>query len=323
MNACLLGYNIKNMKYNKSQIASVLCFVIGFLLTMDIGKAQAVNKYEKGKELRLLVIGNSFSRNATLYLPQLAAEGGHKFVIRKAEISGSPLKKHWDAVEAAEANPDDPKGKPYNGKSLKMLLMNGEWDIITMQQASTHSAYPESYYPYINHLYNFIKKFQPNAEVVIHQTWPYREDAKYFSRIAAEERAKSAREMWEKSRMAYHKVAKEFNMRIIPTGDAFWSVSSDPNWKFVPDANYNFENPVYPELPNEKNSLNAGYSWTKTEKIKLDANHANHAGSYLGALVWYSFLFKESPVNLKFVPDGVNQNFAAYLRKIAWGTVIQ
>ncbi len=311
------------MKYNKSQIISILCFVVGFLFIIDTVTAQAVNKYEKGKELRLLVIGNSFSRNATLYLPQLAAEGGHKLVIRKAEISGSPLKKHWDAVEAAEANPDDPKGRPYGGKSLKMLLMDGEWDIITMQQASTQSAYPESYYPYINHLYNFIKKFQPNAEIVIHQTWPYREDAKYFSKITAEERAKNAPEMWEKSRAAYHKAAKEFNMRIIPTGDAFWTVSSDPNWKFVRDTDYNFENPVYPELPNEKNSLNAGYSWTKSKKLKLDANHASPAGSYLGALTWYSFLFRESPVNLKFVPDNVPEDFAKHLRETASKTVLK
>ncbi|ADY51286.1 hypothetical protein Pedsa_0710 [Pseudopedobacter saltans DSM 12145] len=306
------------MKHYKSYILSLLCFTIGILCIIYTVKAED----EKGKELRLLVIGNSFSRNATLYLPQLAAEGGHKLVMQKAEISGSPLKMHWDAVEIAEVNPDDPKGKPYNGKSLKMLLMNGGWDIITMQQASTHSAYPESYYPYINNLYNFIKKFQPAAEIVIHQTWSYREDASYFSRISEEERANSAQEMWEKSRMAYHKVAKEFNLRIIPTGDAFWQVSSDSKWKFIPDANFNFKNAVYPELPKEKNSLNVGYSWTKNKKLKLDANHANQAGCYLGALIWYSFLFRESPFNLKFVPENVSQDFAEHLRETASKTVL-
>ncbi|WP_353140670.1 DUF4886 domain-containing protein [Pseudopedobacter sp.] len=307
------------MKYSKIPVISILCFIIGLLFTIDPVKAQVENKNEK--EIRLLVIGNSFSRNATLYLPQLAVEGGHKLIIQKAEISGSPLKKHWELVEIAASNPDDPEGKPYKGKSLKMLLMDGKWDIVTLQQASTYSAYSDSYYPYINYLYNFIKKFQPNAEIVIHQTWPYRKDAKYFSRVTAEERAKSAQEMWAKSRIAYHKVAKELNMRIIPVGDAFWEVSSDHKWKFVPDIDYNFENPIYPELPNEKNSLNVGYSWTKNKKLKLDANHANQAGCYLGALIWYSFLFRESPVNLKFVPENVSQDFAAYLRAVAWKTV--
>src|SRR5690606_22687863 len=127
-----------NMKNKKNQIVRLLCFIIGFLCMGAAVQAQMANKEEK--ELRLLVIGNSFSRNATLYLPRLAKEVGHKLVIQKAEISGASLKRHWDAVEVAEADPEDPKGRPYGGKSLKMLLREGKWDIITMQQASTYSA---------------------------------------------------------------------------------------------------------------------------------------------------------------------------------------
>jgi len=308
-----------NMKNRKNQLVGLLCFIVGFLCIGDIVQAQVANKKEK--ELRLLVIGNSFSRNATLYLPQLAEEGRHKLVIQKAEISGASLKRHWDAVEVAEADPEDPKGRPYSGKSLRMLLRESKWDIITMQQASTYSAYADSYHPYIDQLYRFIKELQPNAEIVMHQTWAYRSDAKYFSRISEEKRAKSSQEMWEKSREAYHKMADKFGLRIIPTGDAFWAVSSDPTWRFVPDDKYNFVNPVYPELPNEKNSLNTGYAWTKNKKFKLDANHANTAGCYLGALTWYSFLFKESPVHLKFVPEGISQEFAKHLQHVAWQTV--
>jgi len=249
------------MKFCKRVLIFFL-FPAALLLLAATGNSQPSNQgnlAENDKPLRILVIGNSFSRNATLYLPQLAEEGGHKLTIQKAEISGATLQMHWDAVKIAESNPDIPKGKPYNGKSLKMLLMMGDFDFITFQQASTLSAYPKSYKPFIDELYNFVRKYQPKAEILIHQTWAYRKDAKSFSKITDDERAQSSEEMWKKSRAAYHKVAKELNARIIPTCDAFQTVNSSRKWGFVIDEKFNFEKPTYPELPNQNNSLNVGY----------------------------------------------------------------
>ena len=68
--------------------------------------------------LRLFLIGNSFSQNATRYLPQLSKEAGHELVIGRAEIGGSSLQRHWDHAEAAERNQEDPNGKPYGGKFI-------------------------------------------------------------------------------------------------------------------------------------------------------------------------------------------------------------
>jgi hypothetical protein len=313
---------LENMKYDKKKLTGFI-FFIGLWFMLGTGIAQTRNNDLPGRDkvLRLLVIGNSFSRNATLYLPQLANEGGYRLIIEKAEISGGPLKTHWNAVETSEMNENDPKGKPYNGKSLKTLLSENVWDIVTMQQGSVVSADADTYNPYITNLYNFIRKLQPHAEIVIHQTWAYRKDARGFSKIRGEERAKDQREMWEKSRETYHSVADQLGLRIIPTGDAFWEVSSDSKWAYQKDPDFNFSKPVYPELPDQKNSLNVGYTWAKNKTFKLDANHANNAGCYLGALTWYSFLFGKSPANLKFVPEDVSQDFAEYLRKVAWKAV--
>ncbi|MDQ3813130.1 MAG: DUF4886 domain-containing protein [Armatimonadota bacterium] len=137
----------------------------------------------QARTVRLFVIGNSFSGNATRYLPQLAKEGGHELIIGRAELGGCPLERHWSHVEAAEANPDDPKGKPYGGKSLREKLSAGTWDIVTIQQYSMFSSDVETYRPYAQKLRDFIKKLQPQAEVVMHQTWAYRSDAKTFGNI--------------------------------------------------------------------------------------------------------------------------------------------
>ncbi|GAB4020029.1 DUF4886 domain-containing protein [Spirosoma koreense] len=266
------------------------------------------------------MIGNSFSQNASKYLPQLSKEGGHQLIIGRAELGGSSLQRHWDHVAAAEQNPDDPKGKPYAGKSLKMLLSEGVWDVVTIQQASILSGDVETYRPYARKLYDYVKKLQPNATVVFHQTWAYRIDSKDFSQIATNDSAKTSQEMWEKSRAAYHTVADELGIPIIPTGDAFWRINSMAKWAYKKDDVFNFSHPQSPNLPNQTHSLNAGYRWDKG-KLAFDSHHASAAGCYLGGLVWYSFLFNESPVKLTFYPEEIDQAFAKQLRKTAWSTV--
>ncbi len=49
----------------------------------------------------------------------------------------------------------------------------------------------------------------------------------------------------------------------------------------------------------------------------MDGHHANLAGEYLGACVWFECLFGESPVGNKFIPDGLDPQYAALLQSVA------
>lgn len=269
--------------------------------------------------LRVLLIGNSFSQNATRYLNQIAEEGGFSLSIGRAELGGCSLQRHWDSVAV---NIQDPlKGRPYKGKSLKELLSDGKWDVITIQQFSLLSGDQKTYQPYAKQLFNFIMVSQPQAEVVVHQTWPYRNDAKSFGKIDGEKRAKSQKEMWKKSRTAYHKLAKDLGgLRIVPVGDAFYDVAIDKRWSFKKDGSFDFQNPVQPHLPTELNSLNVGYSW-KNGQLRFDPNHANDAGCYLAGLIWYGFLFQQDPEEISFLPKGIPADFAGYLKRTAAQTL--
>lgn len=295
----------KKVNHTKKILLLISCFVTG----LSFGQTAP-------KSLRLFIIGNSFSQNATAYLPNFAKEKGVELRLGRAELGGHSLAQHWSYVEAAEANPEDPKGKPYKGKSLRMLLSDGTWDVVTLQQASYYSSDLESYIPYAKKLYDYIKKLQPNAEIIIHQTWAYRSDALKFGRITEGNLAKDQTEMWEKSRAAYHTIAGQLKIRIMPVGDAFYTVASDKVFGFKKDAGFDYANPVYPNLPDQVNSMNMGYSW-KDNKLAFDPNHANEAGRYLGSLIWYGVLFKKSPLKLEYVPDKVTPEFAAYLKTIA------
>ncbi|GEO04685.1 DUF4886 domain-containing protein [Adhaeribacter aerolatus] len=271
---------------------------------------------DKNKPLRLFIIGNSFSQNAARYLPQLVKENGGALIIGRAELGGCSLQRHWEIAAAYEADPNEPAGKQYKGKSLKMLLSEGQWDVVTIQQNSMNSSDVETYRPYARKLYDYIKAIQPQAEIVMHQTWAYRIDSKNFGLVQKEQHAQTQREMWEKSRAAYHTIADELKVRLMPVGDAFYQVSSNSKWGYQVDEKYDFANPVAPNLPNQSNSLHVGYTW-KDNKLGFDSNHANAAGEFLGSLVWYASLFNQSPTKVKFVPEQVPADFAHYLKKVA------
>lgn len=293
---------------------SLRLFLAVLVLTLGVSLAAA-------RTLRLFVIGNSFSNNATHFLPQLAQAGGHELIMRGAQTGGCSFERHWNALEADLAHPGDAKGKIYGGKSLREIMGAESWDVITTQQYSLHSSDATTYRPFARKLFEHLKAVQPRAEIVLHQTWAYRADASKFGQIGGGKNAADNREMWEKSRAAYWQVAKEVRARVIPTGDAFWRVNSDPKWSYRPDAAFDFKGAVKPALPSQTYSLHVGYRWGKDGKLGKDANHANVAGEYLGALVWYGFLFGESPEKLAFVPPGIAPEFAAHLRHVAWEVV--
>jgi hypothetical protein len=284
-----------------------------FTLNSEYAKAITV----KNDSLRLFLIGNSFSQNATRYLPQLADEGRHPLKIGRAELGGCSLQRHWEIAEAAEKNPDDPKGKAYNGKSLRELLSAGSWDVITIQQNSMNSGDTTTFMPYARKLVDLARSIQPNAKIIMQQTWAYRVDAKKFTQTADNKFASSAVEMWQKSRAAYHKVAKDLGVILFPVGDAFWLVNSNPKAAYTPDLKFDVSNAVYPNLPDQKNSLHVGYKYNNSQKLDFDANHANEAGCYLAGLVWYAVLFKESPAKLRFRPEQVSEDFAKVLKSNA------
>jgi len=266
--------------------------------------------------LHLFVIGNSFSQNATTFLPQMAKEMGKNLIIGRAELGGHSLEQHWGYVEKFEKDSTDVKGKPYGGKSLKMLLSRGTWDVVTIQQYSYLSSDSSSYNPYAKKLVDYIKKLQPNAEIVIHQTWAYRADAKKFGRVGPAQLAKNQLEMWQKSREAYRKLAKQFNARLLPVGDAFEEVATNKKYGYKKDTTFNFEHPVASNLPDQTHSINVGYFWNKQE-LAFDPNHANDAGKYLGGLIWYGILFKDSPKKIRFKPASVSDDFKSYLLEVA------
>ncbi len=285
----------------------------------------------QGKEVSVLAVGNSFSANALRQFSELVRASGNRVVATNAMIGGCDFERHMRHADAFERDPADPEGRPYPGKlSLKDLLTARAWDFVTIQQASPKSFRPETYQPHVGRLIAMIRRYAPQAEIVIHQTWAYRDDHRWFL-----ERAKYAEEpenpdvMYRKVRAAYDGLARETGFRLIPCGDAMELARQDPAWgRFVPDAAFDPATAVYPALPQERRALHAGYSWRRNEKtgqhtLGKDAFHANTAGEYLLGCVWLEFFFRQSAVGNGFVPKTMTAEDAAILQRVAHRTVTE
>jgi len=280
----------------------------------------------EAKAVKVLAVGNSFSGNALTYFKDIVVASGHQVVATNAMIGGCDFERHMRHADAFEANPGDPEGRPYPGKkSLKDLLTAQRWDFVTIQQASPKSFKPETFQPHVSRLVAYIKKYAPQAEIVIHQTWAYRDDHPFWGL-----KDFNTDVMYKAVRRAYDGLAAETGFRLVPCGDAMEAARRDPAWgKFQPDPGFDPNTAVYPSLPKaEKRSLHGGYSWKKDAKtgaFKLgwDKFHANANGCYLLGCVWFEFFFGQSAVGNTFVPKGVAAEDAAILQRVAHRVVTE
>ena len=64
-------------------------------------------------------------------------------------------------------------------RSIQSALAMGEWDIITMQQASGYSGQYETIKPHLERLVAVVKKAQPQAHLAWHITWSYSTASKH------------------------------------------------------------------------------------------------------------------------------------------------
>ncbi|OGV41628.1 MAG: hypothetical protein A2X48_13495 [Lentisphaerae bacterium GWF2_49_21] len=295
-----------------------------------------------GKTIKILLIGNSFSQNATEYLPKLVESQGNSLILGHAELGGCSLEKHWGMVEKFEANPADKESKYYNKKSLKEMLEGDKWDIVTMQQHSWLSYDIKTYQPFATKLADFIRKHAPQAKIYLQETWAYRKDDMGLlkkTNITPEQ-------MYVKLNGNYAKIANEIKAdKIIPSGTAFQNIGQDPRWLLELQENVDKAAFKYPDLPLQKHSLIRGWGWTKKDgksstsltakeieeraagkdkggdyELTYDAKHCNSFGKYMLALVWYETIYGEL-TKPAFKPADIPEADAAIIREYAHKTV--
>ena len=181
--------------------------------------------------IKILAIGNSFSEDATAYLHQLAKAGGVDTKVVNLYIGGCDLETHWANCEGAlPAYRYQCNGAMTDRMvSVKEMLTEGKWDMVTFQQASRDSGVMESYRPYLRNLSAYVKRHCPDAVQWIHQTWAYELDSEHegFARYHNDQE-----EMYRALKSCYQAQAEEMGLPLIPTGDVLQALRECPHFYY-------------------------------------------------------------------------------------------
>lgn len=129
--------------------------------------------------LKILAIGNSFTSNATAFLPYFVNNlNGDSICIATLTEPGCSLRRHWanhcDNLEKYSLEYSDVgEWKSSTVKTLDEAIAMLDWDIIILQEASKNSGDYSSYQPHLENLVNLIRAEDPECKLVWHLTWTY------------------------------------------------------------------------------------------------------------------------------------------------------
>lgn len=172
-------------------------------------------------DIKILAIGNSFTDNATTYLPQITSSLTNSTNILTARLilGGSSLEQHWnnhisnaDVYEFSFTNESawNEGGKSSIDKALDLT----DWDIVIIQQVSGLSGCPDSFHPFLENLAFLIRTNIPTVKLGWQMTWAYSSNSNHPDFIRYEN---SREEMYS----AIYSALKDVKLTtdfIIPSG---------------------------------------------------------------------------------------------------------
>lgn len=289
--------------------------------------------------LKVLTIANSFTDSLAVFWQEVVESAGCKLHFERANHGGCELHRHWSYINNEEK---DNVYRMYQGYQYKMreVLAKETWDVVTIQQASHCSWRYHTFQPFADLIHDYIREHAPQAEVVIQQTWVYRnDDPRLFDKWTYPEEAieKAAGMgvtlpteyfqlgqdgMYRELTKSYTTLAKKHNLRIIPTGYAVQLTRENEPDPFVNYDQSLMETLRWPDVPSQAGDVVGRHFWRKdpeTGEMKLgrDTIHFNERGQYLQACVWFGFLYERPVSEITYVPDMISDSDAKFLREIA------
>ena len=173
--------------------------------------------------MKVLCIGNSFSDDASRYLHQIARADKEDINVANLMIGGCFFYKHFRNF-MSDAK-DYTLG--FNGKStgvrvtMTEVLLDNEWDYVSIQQASAFSPDYDTYQPYADLLCDHVRECVPKSKLVVHETWAYKEDSNKLLSVNGAKYTKRA-EMYKDIRESYQKLYKDTSADLyIESGTLF------------------------------------------------------------------------------------------------------
>ncbi len=211
--------------------------------------------------IRILCIGNSFSWDAVEQeLVPLCDAKGVQVEVHNLYYGGCSLQQHAEFLAKDTAAYSHRVCTNAEGRvekdtiSLREALREGQYDFISLQQASHDSGICSSYEPWLTTLIDTVRAYQPEAKLCWMQTWAYSKDAKHpaYPRYQSDQQV-----MWDSIQACIKSQITNHKLQIIPCGSAI-------------------QNARHTKLG---------------DTLCRDGYHLNYAyGRYTAACVWYEVL---------------------------------
>lgn len=233
------------------------------------------------QERKLLMIGNSFSWNAYTYLQSIADSSPMNLKVGDLCYGGCSLEMHWGFFQnASEVYGYERTRRNSCGPcDVDTALESDDWTHISLQQVSGLAGRFETYQPYLDNVYNYIRERVPNAEIIIHQTWAYQKDSthEHFPDYGCDQE-----HMFACIKETYFKAAEAIGAKfIVPSGEAFQLARAS----------------------------------SIGDTLCEDGFHANIKGQYLAGGVFYEVVTGGSIYDAPFKPKGLTDEEFAILRE--------
>ncbi len=180
---------------------------------------------ERPDTLRILGVGNSFTDDGMMYLPDLLeAAGIHNVVLGRLYYPGCSLQQHceFDAADAPKyiyyKSTENRWETVSESATLREGVSDERWDILVLQQASHYSGLCFSYRPWLDRLIERVRLYCPNAGACVawQMTWSYAPDSNHdaFPRYD-----RNSTVMYEAIVDAVRRMMEQTNIEVvIPTG---------------------------------------------------------------------------------------------------------
>ena len=190
--------------------------------------------------IKLLSIGNSFSQDTLSYVPALlkSIAPNLKVTIGILYHGSCSLQMHWENRNVSDYYSfnlyDSETGHWINesNKSLNFGLTFTDWDIVTLQQDSSHSMRYDTYQPYLNDLIDLISQKCTNVTIgwLLTHAWAEGYSALVDNDITSDD-------MCERVQAASKRVMEETGVNLLlPYGTAIQNARHNDVLKLIGDG---------------------------------------------------------------------------------------
>ncbi|MFN4950529.1 MAG: DUF4886 domain-containing protein [Flavobacteriales bacterium] len=253
--------------------------------------------------MKILCIGNSFSEDATNFLHPLLKSYDIDTLVVNLYIGGCSLEQHWYNIQHSKQDylymkngmgisPGEPSGRIV---SINEVILEEEWDIVTIQQSSLLSGLYESFFPEINFILEYIKKqVKKTCELYLHEPWSwessYQHDPNLGQNFFSKYYKCDDKYMFDQIAKTYETISKIFQLPLIRSGNFIQFLREFDEFNF-----------------NKKESI----------ALCRDRIHMHEIyGRYALSLLWADTLFSVDIAKCKYFPDSITELERANLNKL-------